>query len=76
MENSKGCGKAVRVTGCVCICVWFKGVVYFGLMSLRDSFICYELERLFGQMQLTNRSTLSRRPRDPCSTLSLPGVRM
>lgn len=40
MENSEGCGKAVRVTGCVhvCVCVWFKGVVYFGLMSLRHSF--------------------------------------
>ena len=46
MENSKGCGRAVRVTGCVrvCVCVWFEGVVYFGLMSLRDSFVCYELE--------------------------------
>lgn len=26
-------------------CEWFIGVVYFGLMSLRDSFVCYELER-------------------------------
>lgn len=89
MENSKGCGRALRVTGCVpvCVCVWLKGVVYFDLMSLRVSFVCNEPERhitcdhlkneiLFRLMQLTNRSTLSLRPRDPCSTFSLPGVRM
>lgn len=67
-----------------------NGAVCFGVVSLTDRFVCLELEPdftkkyieannraiPFSQMQLTNRSTLSLRPRDPCSTLSLPGVRM
>lgn len=68
-----------------------NGAVCFGVVSLTDRFVGPKLEPdftkkkyisannrtiLFSQMQLTNRSALSLRPRDPCSTLSLPGVRM
>lgn len=69
-EEVKGVAKQCESLG---VSVSVLGLmVYFGAMSLEPHMKYNHCQ----MMQLTNRSTLSLRPRDPCSTLSLPGVRM
>lgn len=77
MENSAGCGKTVRVTGCVCLSVWLKGgyIVVCESVSYVVRWSVNNTAVLLRQM-LTRGSTLSLRPSDPCSTLSLAGVTM